>query len=402
MAQQTIGIGAVANDGTGDTIRDSFDKCNDNFTELYTGLTGLLDFKGSTNCSGNPNYPAASKGDFYLVSAAGKIGGASGIVVEVGDSYFATADNAGGTQAGVGTSWTVIQGNITSYLPLSGGTLTGDLVVPAEVYGGGWDGSNEVPTKNDVYDKIEAVIAGAGTISALDDVPDVNAPSPSDGDVLTFDSGSGDWVNAAPTGGGGGGGTPTVVASNTQSSSTNSYTVTWPTGTAAGDWVFIFMMHGFIINAVSGWQCFDNQNGSNVSGACYAKKMTSGDISTGNVTITTTSSFNGVIQSITIRNLTGVRDYRFIRDSAGWSTYPVGLPMADSTDLILIFAATRATSSNTFSPSLTVQQTQNATSASAALGSSSSLALAELGASTTISFPGSTANGAYVAALALC
>jgi hypothetical protein len=93
MAQQTIGIGSVANDGTGDTIRDAFDKANDNFTELYAGLTGLLDFKGSTDCSANPNYPAASKGDFYLVSVAGKIGGASGTVIEAGDSYFATADN---------------------------------------------------------------------------------------------------------------------------------------------------------------------------------------------------------------------------------------------------------------------------------------------------------------------
>lgn len=37
MAQQTIGIGTTANDGTGDPIRDAFDKCNDNFTELYTG-----------------------------------------------------------------------------------------------------------------------------------------------------------------------------------------------------------------------------------------------------------------------------------------------------------------------------------------------------------------------------
>jgi hypothetical protein len=118
MTQQTIDIGAAPDDGTGDPIRDAFDKCNSNFAELYAGLTGLLDFKGSTDCSANPNYPAASKGDFYLVSVAGKIGGASGVSVEVGDSYFAIADNAGGTQASVGTSWTVIQGNITSYQPL--------------------------------------------------------------------------------------------------------------------------------------------------------------------------------------------------------------------------------------------------------------------------------------------
>lgn len=165
MAQQIINLGASPDDGTGDTLRDGGDKINDNFTELYAGLVGLLDFKGSTDCSANPNYPAASKGDFYLVSVAGKIGGASGIVVEAGDTFFATADNAGGTQAAVGASWTVIQGNLTSYLPLTGGTLTGDLVVPAEVYGSGWDGSNEVPTKNDVYDKIESVIIAAGSVS---------------------------------------------------------------------------------------------------------------------------------------------------------------------------------------------------------------------------------------------
>src|SRR5260221_5759218 len=61
-------------------------------------VTGLLDFKGSTDCSGNPNYPSASKGDAYIVSVSGKIGGASGLSVDVGDVYFAIADNAGGTQ----------------------------------------------------------------------------------------------------------------------------------------------------------------------------------------------------------------------------------------------------------------------------------------------------------------
>lgn len=159
MAQQTIGIGTVANDGTGDPIRDAFDKCNDNFTELYTGLVGLLDFKGATDCSANPNYPSASKGDFYVVSVAGKIGGASGIVVEVGDAYFALADNAGGTQAGVGTSWTVLQANIVG-----------------------------------------------GTITELDDIPDVNAPTPVAGDCLAWDNVNSEWV-ASPLPGGGAGGT---------------------------------------------------------------------------------------------------------------------------------------------------------------------------------------------------
>ena len=39
MAKQTINIGTEANDNTGDTVRDAFDKVNDNFTELYDDET---------------------------------------------------------------------------------------------------------------------------------------------------------------------------------------------------------------------------------------------------------------------------------------------------------------------------------------------------------------------------
>jgi len=46
MAQQTIGVGAVANDGSGDAARTAFTKTNANFTEVY-GLVaqarGLVD-----------------------------------------------------------------------------------------------------------------------------------------------------------------------------------------------------------------------------------------------------------------------------------------------------------------------------------------------------------------------
>jgi hypothetical protein len=38
MAQQTIDVGATPNDGTGDPIRDAFEKVNVNFTELYSAL----------------------------------------------------------------------------------------------------------------------------------------------------------------------------------------------------------------------------------------------------------------------------------------------------------------------------------------------------------------------------
>ena len=45
MAQQLIGIGTTANDGTGDPLRSAFDKSNDNFTELY----GKPDLSLATN-----------------------------------------------------------------------------------------------------------------------------------------------------------------------------------------------------------------------------------------------------------------------------------------------------------------------------------------------------------------
>lgn len=70
-------------------------------------------FKGVTDCSGNPNYPAADRGWTYRVSVAGKIGGASGIVVEVGDIFICLDDGtASGNQATVGSHWGVIQTNI--------------------------------------------------------------------------------------------------------------------------------------------------------------------------------------------------------------------------------------------------------------------------------------------------
>ncbi len=83
---------------------------------VATAVTGLLDFKGSTDASLNPNYPAASKGDAYVVSVAGKIGGGSGKSVDVGDVYVASADNAGGTEAAVGTSWFVLEHNLVGAL----------------------------------------------------------------------------------------------------------------------------------------------------------------------------------------------------------------------------------------------------------------------------------------------
>lgn len=96
---------------------------------------GLLEFAGTLDCSSNPNYPAGSEGDAYVVSVAGKVGGASGKSVEAGDLVIATADNAGGTEASVGSSWTVQQGNtqLASQAEAEAGADNTKLMTPLRV-----------------------------------------------------------------------------------------------------------------------------------------------------------------------------------------------------------------------------------------------------------------------------
>lgn len=79
-------------------------------------VTGLLEYKGGLNCSVNPNYPVAQKGDSYVVTVAGRIGGVSGKVVDVGDFIVANADNAGGAEASVGAQWFVLEHNLQGAL----------------------------------------------------------------------------------------------------------------------------------------------------------------------------------------------------------------------------------------------------------------------------------------------
>lgn len=49
MTQQVINIGSSANDGTGDPLRQAFDKINDNFSELYARGAAGSNFDLSDN-----------------------------------------------------------------------------------------------------------------------------------------------------------------------------------------------------------------------------------------------------------------------------------------------------------------------------------------------------------------
>ena len=67
MAKQVINIGALANDGTGDTLRAAFDKVNDNFTEAYA-----LDINQLSNVDTSANGGLANGKVLAYDSSSGK------------------------------------------------------------------------------------------------------------------------------------------------------------------------------------------------------------------------------------------------------------------------------------------------------------------------------------------
>lgn len=70
MAKQEIDIGVEGNDGTGDSIRESFRKVNENFNEIYAvfGLGGQISF---TNLNDTPDTLIGNEGKVVLVKPDG-------------------------------------------------------------------------------------------------------------------------------------------------------------------------------------------------------------------------------------------------------------------------------------------------------------------------------------------
>lgn len=139
-------------------------------------VTGLLELKGSTDCSSNPNYPNALVGDAYYVTVAGKIGGASGKSVDIGDLYVAKADNAGGTEASVGTSWFVLEHNLVGALLASNNLSDLASVITARANLGleaaKVDVSSNSTTNIGAATSMLVRITGTTTITAFDTVAD--------------------------------------------------------------------------------------------------------------------------------------------------------------------------------------------------------------------------------------
>jgi len=139
MAQKTINIGTVANDGTGDPLRTAFDKVNDNFNELYSDDAGDV---GSIIAGGGIAVDQATGDVTVSVAADGidyaKLGAefTTAAVISASDVDFSSAAvftktlsaNTTLTFSSVSTGMVkdlVITGDFTLTLPASVKTITG-------------------------------------------------------------------------------------------------------------------------------------------------------------------------------------------------------------------------------------------------------------------------------------
>lgn len=152
-------------------------------------LTNVYHGKGPLDCSTNPNYPAASAAyDTWTVTVAGKVGGASGVVVNKNDLVVAIVANAGGTQAAVGSSWFVVGASLAGAL-LASNNLS-DLADLATALAN--LGLENVDNTSDADKPVSAAVAGLYRLHTVHGNPWENATRP-DGTA---------WVGATVDGGG--------------------------------------------------------------------------------------------------------------------------------------------------------------------------------------------------------
>lgn len=139
----------AANKGQLDSTASGLQNQIDN---LSTTVASGLKYKGDIDASTNPNYPAASVGDTWLISVAGKIGGASGIAVSVGNMIVCKTAGAAGTQGVVGVNWTVLQSDLDQATETIAGVIA--IATSAEVTTGTNDTKAVTPLK--LQQKIDA------------------------------------------------------------------------------------------------------------------------------------------------------------------------------------------------------------------------------------------------------
>ena len=92
MANQTLGLGSAANDGTGDTLRAALDKVNDNFLEIYTLIGDTSALTTGISATASVVTLSSAVGTFTTLTPAASDGTALGSAsLEFSDLFLADA-----------------------------------------------------------------------------------------------------------------------------------------------------------------------------------------------------------------------------------------------------------------------------------------------------------------------
>ena len=191
----------------------------------------------------------------------------------------------------------------------------------------------------------------------------------------------------------------TLRGSGIQTSSASSYTVNWPSGTAAGDLAIIMVGGGFGVNSLpSGFVFIDTQVGGNWNGSAMAKILTSGDISTGHCTVGMSGTFDTTVAIATFVGATGgLSGLTSIRSGTG-STTAITAPFPPgNAQYILYFGSTRANTTAVSANGSVLQSATTSTNATGALYAGSQPAL---GNSNTFTF-GTAGSGYYAVSIGI-
>jgi len=146
---------------------------------------------------------------------------------------------------------------------------------------------------------------------------------------------------------------PTLRGSSITSSSASSYTLAFsactPAVPQAGDTAFLFVGGGYNASAApAGWTTLDASVGSNWNGSVYAKTLTSGDISTGSVTVSMAGGFDTVLSLVVYQGAVNWRAATALRNGSGsTSVVLASASTVQAIDHVLLFGSNRANSTDT-------------------------------------------------------
>jgi len=192
MAKQIINIGASANDGTGDPLRNAFDKANDNFTEVYLALGNannpidLFDTNGALDLLGKPHKVSFLYNTEALLEAVSPstYHGAIGHAHDTGAIYYAHG------------TWNKVLTDTSAGAPASYVDPLNTFVYSANITNDEVDGYVLGTSANGSYSWVEGGSGGGGGGSFANTDVDghLNTSGASDNEVLSWDGPDYAWV----------------------------------------------------------------------------------------------------------------------------------------------------------------------------------------------------------------